>query len=209
VLKLAKADPENFRAVYEQSTEWECRSGFVYYEGQFKRCEIRALENDLPIKSVVGAFCALSPNNSEKNTYKSLDACIAFRLGRPTRLTVSAYQANFKKAMSILHGEDPLNVLGGSKVVSFYHNTMNPDDSKYVTIDGHMVSVYQGERLRMKRVAGISSKDYDVISNGLRVVAETLEIPAPRLQSILWITWKRMNRILWNPQLDFNFMGGI
>jgi hypothetical protein len=100
------------------------------------------------------------------------------------------------------------DVLCGQKVVSFFYNTLDPDDSTHVTIDGHMYNAYNGRRVRLVQTRKLSPKLYKAIAEDIRSVAATFGVPAPRFQSVLWLVWKRTHRILWTPQLSFDWSTG-
>lgn len=206
-------DPvRRFLDLYTLSPNWERDSAYSYYDRQQARMMSRAESNFLTVGSVAGAFCALSPNNSEKITYLALDRCInthiQFRwstIGELVRnCKVPAYPAAKRKAFLILNGGDPDILLAGVKTNSFWHNTIDPDDSRWVTIDGHMHNVWRGKVERMTR-SGMSMGRYVEVANDLRTAAAICKWPAPRFQSLLWCSWKRTNGILYSPQMEFEF----
>lgn len=47
-----------------------------------------------------------------------------------------------------------------------------------------------------------SKFNYNVIANDFRLVATDSSLLANQLQAILWFTWKRINGILFKPQLN-------
>jgi len=198
---------ENIKRVYDAANHHERHFGFEYYDWQRGILANIANKNDLPVSGVVAAFCALTPNNSEKNTYIALMTCIAIVKGKITfNRCTSAFPRNQRKAIMLLCGDPVHKFLSGLKVVSFYHNTMNPDSNKYVTVDGHMINLIKNEKIRLTFTRKLGPKIYQEYSNHIRAAAKEFGIPAPRLQSILWMTWKRLNKILWTPQHEFDFM---
>lgn len=201
----------NLLSVYERAQPWEREDGRVYYDRQRGRLEVRALVHSLTLSQVVAAFCALSPNNSEKITYRSLDTCLEIvrdPAAGDHKRSVPAYGTNKEKALALLRGRAVESILSGPKVVAFYYNTMNPDDSGHVTVDGHMLGAWTGTRIRLKGPqAKFSLKEYHVIADGVRVAAARVDLAAPRFQSILWLTWKRLHGILWTPQMRFRWEG--
>lgn len=195
----------NIWKVYLEATPWERQDGHAYYDEQRWRMQSRTRPG-ITLEMVTAAFCALSPNSSESGNYHALDTCIDIATGGlPPDSKVRAYGTNTAKALRILRGEYILDVLSGLKVTSFYYNTIDPDDSRHVTIDGHMLSVWVGQRLVLKREAEIRSQEYPAICNDYRQAAKDADTSAPRFQATVWLTWKRLNRILYNPQLKFDY----
>lgn len=193
----------NIFKVWLESTPWEREDGYSYYDRQ--RCSLEhRVQSNITLNMVTAAFCALSPNNAESTTYTALDNCIGIVTGQLSSDTkVVAYPTNRIKALAILRGD--LSKLNGRKVTSFYHNTLNPDKDEYVTIDGHMLGAWVGARLLLKRDAHVKAFEYPIICEHFREVAQYAKISAPRLQSTIWLTWKRLHKIIYNPQLTLNW----
>lgn len=195
---------QNLLRVYFEATTWERSRGMIYYDHQREKILQWTEELQLPVENKVGAFCVLTPNNSERTTYRDLYVCVDIVLGRrPENTGVGSWPVNKTKALRLLRGEDPASVIGGRKVTAFYYNTLNPEDSSHVTIDGHLYGCWKGTRVLMRNVPYLGKGVYEEISNDLRSAAAKVGIPAPKFQSTLWITWKRIHQVLHKPQLDF------
>ena len=196
-LMVEGSGQQNIWRVWEASRDWERRDGFSYYDRQRNKLAVYADKYGVQLARVVGAFAALSPNNSETSTYIALSTCLRIASGElPATASVRAYGKSKDKALAILT-EGKLDVLTGMKTRSFYLNTLFPDDSSAVTVDGHMVGVWLGHPVLMKsREASLNSKQYTAIAADIRSVAEWTKLPAPRVQATLWLTWKRLNGIL-------------
>jgi hypothetical protein len=190
--------------VAEQATEWEWKQGISYYDRQWDRLMNVARAHKIDVGRVVAAFCILSPNNSEKVTYRALGDCIAITQGE-TR-TVSAFGRNRVKALQVLKHGHVDTLLSGPKVTAFYHNTLDPDDDTWVTVDGHIYSAYVGERMRMTEARiRMRGKEYQEAADAIRECAGKYNLSAPRFQSTIWLVWKRIHRVLWSPQFRFEF----
>lgn len=198
-----RGNPDNLIQLYNLTRGWERAEGALYYGKQKHRLQQRADVSSLPLESVVAAFCALSPNNAEATNYRALDTCIGITTGKLSPDSrVIAYTPNKVKALTILRGAPVLDVLHGRKVTAFYHNTMNPDDSSHITVDGHMLGAWCGKRFALRREACIrGDKEYDQISKDFKEGAECFRVAAPKFQATLWLAWKRIHRILYSPQL--------
>ena len=100
---------------------------------------------------------------------------------------------NNNKALRILGGEHPLDVLGGQKVLSFYHNILNPDATDHVTIDRHAHDIAVGkpfgQKGDQKANLGISAKGrYDHFKEAYANAAEQSGIKIPnQLQAMTWV----------------------
>lgn len=197
---------DNLLRLYDRADAEDRAEGRIYYPRQLERLERRAGPANLPLTAVAGAFAALSPNNAEKTNYIALDIAIRVVSGElPESAGIPAYPINRTKALRILRGEEPGIVLKGNKVRSFYYNTIDPNTSE-VTIDGHMFNAWR-DRVTVlhSRELNFGDGQYARIASDFRAAAFWVGLRAPEFQATLWLTWKRVNRILWNPQQSFEF----
>jgi hypothetical protein len=201
----------NLLKCWEASTEWERSDGLRYYVEQ--RCRIASQSSCMGFDNLmiaIAAFVALSPNNDEDGNYRDLRTCL--RAWQETNLDpsgCSSYPKNVDKAMRLLYGETyPEQELRGRKTLSFYHNTIDPTDPHWVTIDGHMVSTWLGRRVLLRRrtdknieSAEINGRIYKQISDDVRTAAKKVRVIPCQFQSTVWLTWKRLHNIRYKPQL--------
>lgn len=100
--------------------------------------------------------------------------------------------SNNNKAIRILNGEEPLNVLGGVKVIPFFNAIVSPTGNDPVpVIDRHAGSVYLGRSLtekQQKKLANIGVVTR--IQNAYRRVASTSNLHVHSVQAITWIQWR-------------------
>lgn len=100
---------------------------------------------------------------------------------------------NNTKALRILSGEHPLDVLGGHKVTSFYHNILNPDAPHEVTIDRHAhdiaIAKPFGQKSDTKPNLGLSAQGrYEHFKNAYLTASEQSGIKIPnQLQAMTWV----------------------
>lgn len=182
--------------------DWE--TGLSYYPRSRSRV-IKA--GGIDARVACGVYAALSPNNSEESCMNDTRRlCEAYLSGSFDSCTVHTYGKNKEKAGRILQGEDPAQVLRGIKTNNFFHNLFDPSDCSHVTIDGHMVNIWNNRRVPLD-FAGISDKEYRMIAEGVMLFARMLakrpgssNLSPCQLQSILWLTWRRVNNILYKPQ---------
>lgn len=95
------------------------------------------------------------------------------------------------KAIRILQGEHPLDVLGGMKERSFYHNIVDPENPEHITVDKHAhdiaMGIPQGVR-REQPELGLGAKGrYNHFADAYRTASEVTGIVIPNiLQATTW-----------------------
>jgi len=188
--------------VWEQADAVDQYEGMLAYERYHDTMQRIAAAYQFPFKSVVGAFCALSPNNDYVGNLRSLVTLLkGWENGfAAEKLTVSTYNACKFRAWRCLAGEDFLSFTKGPKTRAFYHNILDPSDDAYITIDGHMYCVWAGKRMTMVAVAW-QRFNYKHVELDFKRCAFRLGIRPCQLQGVLWFTWKRINRVLFDGQL--------
>jgi hypothetical protein len=197
---------ENIRRVLELADERDWEDGMHAYPRHRETLRMLSDYYGFTLSETVAAFCALSPNNDYMGNLRSTVTLMkGIRQGkRFGELTISTYRGAGERAWRFLHGELFLDVTKGKKTRAFYQNIMDPSDPVPVTVDGHMMSVWLGERLTMKE-AVMKKLNYDVIAEDIRQVARIEGLIPNRVQSVLWFTWKRLHRVLYREQTDLFF----
>jgi hypothetical protein len=150
--------------------------------------------------TVAGIIAALSPNNRWHRNVQDAEALIrAYTLGTNLdAVKVSTYSKNKTKAIAILNGENPLDILGGNKVRAFYRCIIGEDD---VCVDGHAYSIWLGQRVPTTKTPKISDKLYQAIAEDYRIAASQINTilgsntysPA-QVQAVTWVTWRNHNK---------------
>lgn len=110
-----------------------------------------------------------------------------------------ALYSNVNKANQIMAGADPLEILGGKKVLNFFAAIANPESDTAVCIDRHAFDVAMGRVTNDKTRGALSRKGvYEEFQDAYRRAAHTLTIregvhytPA-MVQSITWCVWRRL-----------------
>ena len=156
--------------------------------------------------SRVGAavFSALSPNNDYHGNLRDCDRLLsAARQGLTIdQFKVSTYGNNKRKAWDITHGRDPLDLIVFPKTRNFYMNVNDPLDPHPVTVDGHIYNAWHGKRISLKGMAQKgNSKLYEEVAQDIRELGRIKGIIPNVVQGILWFSWRRMHKILYNSQL--------
>jgi hypothetical protein len=159
---------------------------------------------DQPMDRVVAAFAALSPNNDYLGNLRSLvSVLVGLRDGVPDeRITVSTYKHCRDRALAYMRGVPFVTPERGLKILNFYYNILRPEDSGYITIDGHMVAAYRDEDLTMKEAICRSKSEYMMIAHDARINAFRNFLLPNQYQAIVWFARKRTLNIKYDPQID-------
>lgn len=193
----------NIRKVFEKADAVDLREGKLSY------CRYNAMMTRIgehygySMETVAAVFAALSPNNDYiKNLRSTVTLLHGFRQGKPIdQLTVSTYRHCARRAWRILEGEDFLTFTRGMKTRSFFVNIIDPFDRAHITIDGHMLSVWKGQKMTMKAHAS-GTFHYATVAGDYIKTAEMVGLIPNQLQSVIWFTWKRINNIIFKPQMS-------
>lgn len=110
-------------------------------------------------------------------------------------------KANGKKALSILLGIDPAEVVSGPKVTAFFHAIANPNDPRGIVIDRHAFDVAVG-RVMDDRTRGVvlgRKGAYEQFVRAYVRAAEALQNEFPgitpaEVQAITWVAWRRTKK---------------
>lgn len=185
----------NILAVYFSANAAELHEGHAWYSNATDICYHIADDAKLSLETVVGVLAALSPNNRWNKNVSDTERLIkVFQAGEDTDLLkVSTYNKNKEKAIRILNGEVPSDVLGGLKVRAFYHCILGRDA---VCIDGHAYAIWAGERISTTKTPSISPKLYAAIADDYRTAAlqiskiKGVELTASQVQAVTWVVWR-------------------
>lgn len=131
-----------------------------------------------------GVIAALSPMKEwSLNVRLARDA---FATGKAT----GHFGGQCAKANRIMAGENPLDVLGGKKTLSFCEAIATGGRGEIATIDGHAYDAAMGKSHAWE-TRRINKGDFDTIASAYREVADYLGIAVNDLQAIVWVAWKR------------------
>lgn len=172
---------ENILAVYRNARPEHLAAGLQWYPDAHTFA--RALSKG-DVSKGAGVIAALSPQTSWAQNMTL--ASRAFVEGTATGHTGDA----LGKANRILAGEPPLDVLGGSKVRSFYANIVDPIGPD-VTIDRHAHDIAVGMPTDNKARGQLSRKGvYELFADTYREVSALVSIPVAALQAVTWVAWR-------------------
>ena len=138
--------------------------------------------------TAAGFVAALSPLNSWDTqlayTPPSLAACLELqRAGRRVHEGIRGpgFFSNKDKAARIFQGENPLDVLGGDKVRSFFRNLTG--DLAAVTIDRHAVAIVGWN-------ASLTSRAYARLSFVYAEAGKPFGLAPAECQALTWNHWR-------------------
>lgn len=130
------------------------------------------------IDQVAGVIAALSPRCRWEDNLWDTESV----LNDGEDASVTAYGTNVVKALWILDGSNPEDILGGRKVRSFYRNIAHPSTSLDVTIDAWIIRILNLPYEKYLQRAGV----YDAIADAFRTVAEEHGVLPHQLQAAIW-----------------------
>lgn len=196
----------NIYACYCQSSTEDIQTGLMWYKKANEIAREIANTFSITLEKVCGVIAALSPGSTwEKNLINTQLIIANFTNGLQLEdmKKIGAYGTrNMLKAWKILEGYQVNCVLGGLKVNNFYACILIPENPLHVCIDRHAVSIAIGERLGDRYTKYlISMTKYNIIADGYKEVANSLNILPNQLQAITWCSWRRRH----NNKVD-NFM---
>lgn len=161
------------------------QAGHNWYKQANQFAKHLSEDTGLPLENVAGVIAALSPQVSwEVNCY-SAESVV--RYAQIDKL-YGGYHVNVEKAYQCLTAH-PLKVLGGAKVLAFYHNILAPNNPEHVTVDTHIARVlFDTLELTDKQVSYVFSKSGNSLAQQcLRKVASQRNVSPVALQAALWL----------------------
>lgn len=198
---MSRANLEKFFGLADEIDRSEGESAYIKYHEVMKSIAARYGST---VEKAAAVFAALSPNNDYLGNLRSaINVFEGIENGTPAeRIGVTTYRHCLLRAYAYATGTaDFRTTVKGPKIYAFYHNLIDPSDTRYVTIDGHMVAAWRDERLAMKD-ALVSLREYRRIEAELKALAFSLFIIPNQLQATIWFTRKRLFRIRYQPQLN-------
>jgi len=193
---------EQIYKVLDMATLSERSAGLELYFRAHDYAASLAREFGFTVEQTSSVIAVLSPNTTwSQNWVDSKRICWAFRNGQPCR--TSSWPVNNEKANKILaNSENPRQYVVGIKVAAFQDNIYRPSISNAVCVDFHMYSLVHGAPMRMLDVPHISKTVNGQIQDAFRQVAGELRWMPHQLQSVVWLTWRRLAGGTPNSQLE-------
>jgi hypothetical protein len=137
-----------------------------------------ASEHDVPTETVAGLAAIYSPRRRWERVMDMVDLKLA-------GVKVPVMMREATKVARVLDGEDPVTVVSGQKVSSFYQNLLL--NLSVVTIDTWAFSQVTGKDYEPNFRAMLQNKDqYAMYASCFRTVADEVGLEPAEFQSVLW-----------------------
>lgn len=173
-----------------------------WYEAAHEACRNISRSTGLGMATVVAVVAALSPRNKwGRNLTDAAAMAAAYVAGgvdAAAAVRVCTFNSNKRKAVALLAGATPDDVLSDSKgrvrkTLTFHRNILQPEASGAVevTVDGHALAIMLGERITLDKVPSISSqKRWDYCQSVYLEAARRLNVRPSELQSVTWAGYR-------------------
>lgn len=190
----------NIRRLISLATPQELHDGLSFYDGAHGLCRLLSHLGAPSTHHAAGVYAALSPLNTWQDNVTNLIDVFRASAGHisPSSLVVNTTSPNLIKALWIAQGHDPLSILRGRKVRSFYTSIADPSSIHQVPVDRHLARVAVGQHLdnaQLSRIVG-SSYAYSEIETCYLQVGEEATVERDignRAASIVWFVQRRLD----------------
>lgn len=181
---------DNVMAVFSTASAESLRSGLTWYMDAHNFCKILDPEN---VARAAGIVAALSPMSGWDNN-KNKAAQLYRQNGDGTGVGM---RNNVSKAVSIYNGAEPLDILKGDKVRSFFETILNPHSVETTpVIDRHAFDIAVGVKTDDKTRGMLSRKGmYSSFANVYREAAQITGIGSAQMQAVTWVAWREIHGI--------------
>lgn len=178
--------------IWERATLPQRYDGATWYPRAHDAAVTLAGTYRATIETACGVIAAVSPSSQWDRNIADADTLLRAHADRlETFPLVGTYgRRNVEKAREIMNGADPLTVLGGFKVRSFYANILDPSSSASVTIDRHAKCAALRIETDRDRLGMVSPAEYPWLSRHYQETALKLAVPVTVLQATVWVYWR-------------------
>jgi hypothetical protein len=150
---IVKGSYQNIVEAYNKASKSSREEGQSwYYDAHEIALQVSKLLGTADVKVGAGIISALSP---QKDWGDNVAEALVFTT---QGFSKTQTQANNDKARKISEGQDPDSVLGGAKVIPFYHAIVEPEGNYKPVIDRHALAVYYGKHVN-RRDLGRATKN--------------------------------------------------
>jgi hypothetical protein len=191
---------ERVRTLVETASDEDYRDGSLWYLRAHDHALGLSERYGLTVRQASGIIAALSPQIGWEQNLVIADEFTAS--GGTASVHVSICTERARAILDDPHA-DPLDILGGPKVRSFYRNIYRPDVAGPVTIDRHAAAILAGlptptylrtfpKFLERTAVYGLAAAAY-------RTAARDLGILPHEAQAVAWVRHRRDYAHLYEP----------
>lgn len=160
-------------SVVKQATPEQINEGVIWYQKAHEFCKELSEEFGVEFNKVCGIVSALSVQKSW-----SLNKRITRDYLMGKRNIHTKYQVS--KCDWIMRGDDIEKCLGGLKTVNFYRNIVDPKDNGWVTIDRHILNIFN-------EAPKLTPKKYNELKQICIEYSEQTPWVSPEVQAIAWV----------------------
>lgn len=181
---------ENVLGIYNNASSNNLREGLSWYLDAHNFAKTLDPDN---VARAAGIIAALSPMSGWENN-KNKAAQLYRQNGDGTGVGM---KANVAKAIRIYNGEEPLSVLGGDKVRSFYETILDPTaQTVKPVIDRHAFDIAVGKKTDDKTRGILGRKGmYDTFAEVYCEAAKIAGIGSAQIQAVTWVAWREIHGI--------------
>ena len=185
---IVRGSYHNIVKAYKEASIDSYMEGLLWYRDAHRIAEqVSTLLGTEDVRVGAGIISALSP---QMDWGENIVEALKFAsLGYSIRQT----SANNAKAQRISEGEDPETVLGGAKVMAFYHAILEPDGNGLPVVDSHAQAIYCGKPVskRDKKRAFSNPKVMKRIQTSYKLASKKLGIHYNVVQAVTWIQHRK------------------
>lgn len=185
---IVKGSYRNIVDTYNNASESSIAEGKVWYsQANHIAWQITKLLDSKDIRVGAGIIAALSP---QMDWGENVTEALRFvSVGYSTKQT----SANNEKARKIKEGQDPDEVLGGNKVVPFYHAILEPYGNYLPVVDSHAQAIYYGKPVskRDKNRAFSNPRVMRRIQTSYRLASKKLGVHYNIVQAVTWVQHRK------------------
>lgn len=188
---------ENILAIYDNATDSERHAGAYWYNEAHKLAW--ELDHTRP-RAGAAVLAVLSPLLSWPKNMEYAQIAYGLKGYNPDDVInyIPCLRKNAAKALAIVNGGHPDDIVSGQKVKSFWLNIADPfhGDINNVTIDKHAADIAFGKRTPYKKgeARSIGVRLYRELAQMYVDAANVVGISPQIMQATTWITWRNTTK---------------
>lgn len=172
---------DNILDVWRLATAKQKKDGELWYSKA--HCLAKSFAPTLIVGA--GVLAALSPSLGWP---QNVEAALELVKWRWTKWQTTV---NTEKALRILNGEPPLEVLGGLKVRAFYQAILSPFGDTPPVVDRHALSIYMGWKLsKLELNKFLKPRLIGEAQQAYREAARVVGVHHHVMQATTWLVWR-------------------
>lgn len=180
---------KNVNKLWKQVTPADVAKGVSWYTNVYRNIRMYSDRTGYSPVAIAGVIAVTSPRVKWTKQMETLPEILELHSCKKfSHILQFGLNKNFQKAIHILDGQLPSEVIKGRKVMAFYHNLIGDLDS--ITLD-----VWMWRIVGLKVPPYPKHKLWDEYESIIRSIAKTEGLKPAQVQAILWIAAKRQNQL--------------